>query len=184
MTKIAIFASNNGSNFEAIIRYFRHIKNRNIKKHNLHFILVTNNKFAYAIKRAKSLKIKHFVVEHENLNNFLTKNKFDLCILAGYMRIIDKSTLNHSKFVNIHPSLLPYYKGKNTIKRIYKDKSCDSSGISIHYVNEFVDAGEIIIQKKIKLNQYLSYSEYEKKIHNAEYKLYPKIIEKLLISLC
>lgn len=184
MTKIAIFASNNGSNFEAIIRYFKHLKNEKIKKHNLDFVLVTNNKYAYAIRRAKRLKIKHFFVEHENLNNFLAQNKFDLCVLAGYMKIIDKLSLKQSSFVNIHPSILPNYKGKNAIRRIYKDKSYNSSGISIHYVNEFVDDGEIITQKKVKLNKSLSYSQYEKKIHNAEHKIYPLIIEKLLMSLC
>lgn len=184
MTKIAIFASNNGSNFEAIIRYFKHLKNTKIKKHNLHFVLVTNNKYAYAIRRAKRLKIKHFFVEHENLNNFLAQNKFDLCILAGYMKIIDKLSLKQSSFINIHPSILPNYKGKNAIRRIYKDKSYNSSGISIHYVNEFVDDGEIITQKKVKLNKSLSYSQYEKKIHNTEHKIYPLIIEKILMSLC
>lgn len=184
MTKIAIFASNNGSNFEAIICYFRHLKNTKIKKYNLQFVLVTNNKYAYAIKRAKKLKIEHFVVEHKNLNNFLAQNKFDLCVLAGYMKIIDKSTLSHSKFVNIHPSILPNYKGKNAIKQIYKDKSYNSSGISIHYVNEFVDAGEIILQKKVTINKNLSYAQYEQKIHKAEHKLYPKVVETLLMSLC
>lgn len=184
MMEIAIFASNNGSNFEAIIQYFKHLKNKTLKKHNLHFVLVTNNKQAYAIRRAKRLKIKHFFVKHENLTDFLHKNKFDLCVLSGYMRIVEKNSLATSTFINIHPSLLPNYKGKNAIKRIYKDKSYNSSGISIHYVNEFVDDGKIIFQKKVKFDTNTSYSQYEKKIHSVEHKMYPKIIEKILLSLC
>ena len=184
MMEIAIFASNNGSNFEAIIQYFKHLKNKTLKKHNLHFVLVTNNKQAYAIRRAKRLKIKHFFIKHENLTDFLNKNKFDLCVLSGYMRIVEKDSLATSTFINIHPSFLPNYKGKNAIKRIYKDKSFDSSGISIHYVNENVDDGKIIFQKKVKFDTNTSYSQYEKKIHKVEHNIYPRIIEKILLSLC
>ncbi|UKI40221.1 MAG: hypothetical protein L6V95_08295 [Candidatus Melainabacteria bacterium] len=175
MMKIAIFASSNGSNFEAIIQYFRHLKNTKIKKHNLHFVLVTNNKHAYAIKRAKRLKIKHFFVEHENLSNFLTQNKFDLCVLSGYMRIVEKNSLATSTFINIHPSLLPNYKGKNAIKRIYKDKSYNSSGISIHYVNEFVDDGKIIFQKKSNLTETQVIHNMKKKYIQLNTKCTPRL---------
>ncbi len=184
MTKIAIFASYNGSNFEAIIRYFRCLKNKRLKKSRLDFVLITNNKYSYAIKRAKKLKIKHFFVEHDNLCNFLTINKYDLCILAGYMKIIDKKTLKLSTFINIHPSLLPEYKGKDAIKRIYKDKNANYSGVSIHYVNEHIDDGKIIEQKKVELSKNTSYADYEKKIHKTEHLLYPRIVEKIILSLC
>lgn len=184
MIRVAIFASNNGSNFEAIVKYFKYSRNKKIKKYNLQFVLITNNKKAYVILRAKKLNIKYYIIENDKLDEFLLLNKFDLCVLAGYMKIINEKTLKHCVFINIHPSLLPHYKGIDAIKRIYKDNATNASGVSIHYVNKYIDGGEVIIQKQVKLDKNISYACYKRKVHLVEHKIYPKVIEKFLMSLC
>ena len=179
--KIAIFASGNGSNFEAIIRYFlkKRIKNSFNNLDNIEFNLICNKKDAFVFKRAKNLNIKSFFVAYENTYSFLLEHKFDLCILAGYMRILDKKIIELSTFINIHPSLLPKYKGLNAIKRAYLSKEKEY-GITIHYVNQEVDSGKIIAQEKIDFDENDNFDIIEKKIHSLEHKLYPKVIEKIL----
>ena len=179
--KIAIFASGNGSNFEAIIRYFSNTKIRNSINNiiNIDFSLICNKKEAFVLKRAQNLNIKSFLVDYKDTYNFLKEHKFDLCILAGYMRILDEKTLKLSTFINIHPSLLPKYKGLNAIKRAYLNQEKEY-GITIHYVNEEVDSGKIIAQEKIDFDETDNFDIIEKKIHSLEHKLYPQVIEKIL----
>lgn len=171
MTKIAIFASGNGSNFEAVINYF--------KNTNIEFVCVSNNKNAFVLKRAEKLNIKSYIVEFENTYEFLQKNKFDLIVLAGYMRILPENVLKTGTFINIHPSLLPEFKGKNAIERAYNAK-VKQTGVSIHYVTKEVDSGEIIAQKIIPVSNGMSLKELEDKIHETEHNLLPVTIEKLI----
>ncbi|MCD7878608.1 MAG: phosphoribosylamine--glycine ligase [Candidatus Gastranaerophilales bacterium] len=171
MTKIAIFASGNGSNFEAVIRYFINS--------SIEFICVSDKKDAFVLKRAEKLNIKYFYVPFEQTYDFLLKNKFDLIVLAGYMRILPKKVLQLGKFINIHPSLLPEFKGKNAIERAFKSK-VKNTGVTIHYVTEEVDSGEVIASKKIKLTPQMTLKELETKIHEIEHSLLPKTIEKLI----
>ena len=171
MTRIAIFASGNGSNFEAIIKYF--------KNSTIEFICVSDNPEAYVLKRAKRLNIKSYYVKHENTLAFLRKNKFDLIVLAGYMRILPEDVLKTGTFINIHPSLLPEFKGKNAIERAFGAK-VKKTGVTVHYVSKEVDSGEIIAQETVEISSDMTLEELEYQIHKTEHKLLPKTIEKLI----
>ena len=171
MKKILVFVSGEGSNFEAIVHYF--------KDKNVQVELLCDKKYAKVLKRAKNLGISSHFVEFENTYEFLKNNKFDLYVLAGYMRILPQEVLNLGTFVNIHPSLLPKFKGKNAIKRAFLSGEKET-GVSIHYVIKEVDSGEIIAQQKCKIEPFMTLFELEEKIHKMEHKLYPKVIEELL----
>ena len=172
MKNILIMSSKNGSNFEAIIKYFK-------KRNDINFKLLTDNKDAYVIKRAKKLGIDYICVLKDEIKDFFLKNKFDLVVMAGFFKILDKETIETNTFINIHPSLLPKYKGLNAIEYAYINNDL-KTGITIHYANEFVDEGEIIFQKELEINPNWSLRKLEKEIHKLEHYYYPRIIEKLL----
>ncbi len=173
---ILIMASGIGSNFEAIIKYFKQRKRNDIK-----FQLLTNNENAPVVKKAKKLKIPYLYLPNEKIKSYLLDNNFeyDLIVLAGFMKILDEEVTSTSKIINIHPSLLPKYKGKEAIQRAYFNKDAHS-GITIHYVNEKVDEGEIIYQKKIEIEANWSLDKFEKEIHKLEHYYYPRIIDYIL----
>ncbi len=172
MKNILIMSSKNGSNFEAIVKYF---KNRN----DINFKLLTDNKDAYVIKRAKKLGVEYFCLNKDEIRDFFLKNKFDLVIMAGFFKILDKGTIETNTFINIHPSLLPKYKGLNAIEHAYVNNDL-KTGITIHYANEFVDEGEIIFQKELEVNPNWNLWKFEREVHKLEHYYYPRIIEKLL----
>lgn len=173
MKQVLILSSANGSNFEAIIKYFK-------KRDDINFSLLCDNKNARVIKRAKKLKIKTFVIEKkEEIKSFLINNKFDLVVMAGFFKILDNDTIKSNCFINIHPSLLPKFKGLGAIKKAYNDKE-EKTGITIHYADEFLDSGEIIYQKELLINKNWTFSHLEKEIHKLEHFYYPRVIEKLL----
>lgn len=171
MKKILIFASGNGSNFEAIVKYFL---NKDLK-----IELLCNIDEAGVLKRAKNLNIKSHLVRFAQTYNFLADKKFDLYVLAGYMRILPRGILNFGTFINIHPSLLPQFKGADAIKRAFMS-GVKETGVSVHYVSEEVDSGEIIAQQKCRIAPDMTLQDLENKIHQIEHCLYPKVIEGLL----
>ncbi len=188
--KILIFASENGSNFEAIAKHFQ----QKAFKDKVNIGLLTDNKNAYAIQRAKRLNIPYFYVPFENLYDFLKPRarQYDLYVLAGYMRILPEKILNlgavfdktgkkiQNKFINIHPSLLPDFKGKNAIQQAFK-ANAEKTGITIHFVEKKVDSGKIITQKSTAAAG-KTLAELEKSIHEIEHRIYPEIIENLLFK--
>lgn len=173
MKTVAIFASGNGSNFEAIIEYF--------KGNDITFVLISDIENSYVRERAKKLGVMDYYVRFTDTYNFLQENKFDLCVLAGYMRILPKEVLELCEFINIHPSYLPEFKGKNSIQRAY-DSGSEYSGVTIHYVNEEIDSGEEIFQIKIPILPEMTFFELERKVHSVEHYIYPRVIEKLLFN--
>lgn len=173
MKKVAIFASGNGSNFEAIVRYF--------KDKDVEFLCVSDKKDAYVLERASKLGVKSVFVPFKQTFEFLQSNKFDLIVLAGYMRILPPDVLRSGTFINIHPSLLPSFKGMHGIKDAY-DYGVKVTGVSVHYVAEEVDAGRIIAQIPVFVDSEMTLSELEEKIHNVEHLLYPAVINNLLFS--
>lgn len=168
--KLLIFASGKGTNFEAIVKYF--------KNSDIIIELLSDIKDAPVLQKAKKYNIKSYFVEFKNIEEFLKNKNYDLYILAGFMRILPEEVINKGKFLNIHPSLLPEYKGKNAILNTYKNN--DKAGISIHYVTADVDSGGIIFQREIK--NYKTLDELEEKIHKLEHKFYPEIIKNELIK--
>ena len=175
---IAVLLSGNGSNLQAII-------DNNI---DVSFV-VSNNPKAHGLKIAQNENIPSFswknVLElEEKVLKLIIEYDVKLLVLAGYMRLLSKNFVKSlpSKFiVNIHPSLLPKYKGLNTHKRALKAKE-KFSGCTIHYVNEKLDAGKIIAKKKVKILKKDTLKKLEKRVLKAENKLYPLVLEKIIRS--
>lgn len=172
MKRLAVMGSGNGSNFEAIANYFQ--------GQDVEITCLSDVEDALILKRAQNLGINYkFLPFEENLEYF-ANNKFDLVALAGYMRIFPEEVLKEmGKVINIHPSLLPAFKGKDAIKRAYLS-GVKVSGITIHYVEPKIDDGRIIAQYPVFINLTTSFNEFESRIHSIEHKLYPLVIYTIL----
>jgi len=185
MKKIVILASGNGSNAESIIRYFKPKKKFKIS------YIISNKTDAYVLDRAKKHKIPYLVIKKNRFDesktfHFFKQIKPDLIVLAGFLIKIPTNIINNfsKKIVNIHPSLLPLHGGKGMygvkVHESVKKNNDTISGITIHYVNENYDEGQIIFQKKIKINKSDSVKIISEKVKIIEHKYYPKVIESLL----
>ena len=179
--KTCIFISGKGSNLKNLIDRSRD-KNFPI---NISLV-ITNNEKAEGINYAKMFKIPYVFVDtritnHENkiLSN-LKKYKISFICLAGYMKIISNYLIKNykKKIINIHPSLLPKFKGLNTFSRILKNKE-KKTGCTVHFVNEKLDDGNVIIQKKFFINKNDNENILKKKTQELEYKAYPEAIIKI-----
>ena len=182
----AVFISGRGSNLKSLIKFSKEKSSPISIK-----LIISNKPKAKGLVYAKKSKIKKYVTDFKNRNNSekkilkrLFKNKIDFICLAGFMQIISRNFLKKFKkpILNIHPSLLPKYKGLNTHKRIINNKE-KFSGSTVHLVSSKLDSGKIILQKKIKISKYDNEKTLEKKILKIEHILYPKAIKKLLFNL-
>lgn len=185
MQKISIFASGSGTNVENIIKYFN---NKPVVINKIY----TNKPKAYVITRAESHNIPVMVFDRTLLNSGkvtqdLIKHSPDLIVLAGFLWLIPTSLINAfpNKIVNIHPALLPKYGGKGMYGDIVHEavilNNEKESGITIHYVNEKYDEGNILYQAKCSVDSNETPESLATKIHQLEYKHYPEVIEKLII---
>ena len=181
--KTAVFISGSGSNLKSLIKFSK-IKNSPISID----IIISDNSKAKGLKYGKIFKIKKKVFDYKNKNLsekkilfLLAKNKIDLICLAGFMKILSKSFINKfkGKILNIHPSLLPKYKGLNTHERAIRNKD-KYSGCTVHFVNSRLDSGEIINQKKVRIKKLDTPKTLAKRILIQEHKLYPAAIIKAL----
>ena len=184
--KIVLFASGSGTNAENIIKYFQ-------KKDKAEVVALFSNKIsAKALKRAHDLSVKtlHFDRESfyhsKDVLNVLKDLQPDLIVLAGFLWIFPEPILKEfpNKVINIHPALLPKYGGKGMYgmkvhDAVIADKEMET-GISIHYVNEKFDEGELIFQKTVPVETADTAEDIAAKVHELEYEFYPKVIEKLL----
>ena len=180
----AVFISGRGSNLKSLINHS--------KKKNLPIIIrlvISNNLKAKGLIFAKQAKIKTYVTSFKNQNisekkllNKLLNNNINLVCLAGFMKILSKKFIKqfNKPILNIHPSLLPKYKGLNTHRRVIKNKET-YSGATVHIVSEILDSGKIILQKKTKVSKYDNEKTLEKKVLKIEHALYPQAIKKFLI---
>ena len=183
--KIAIFISGRGSNLKSLIKY------SNTKKSIIKIVLVISNNFgAKGLDYAKKSKIKNIYIKYSNKKNFenrslklLKQNNVDLICLAGFMKILSGNFIKkfYKPILNIHPSLLPKYKGLNTHKRAIKNKE-KFSGATVHIVNKKLDAGKIILQKRVKILKSDCEKSLQKKVLKIEHKIYSKAIEKLFTN--
>jgi phosphoribosylglycinamide formyltransferase-1 len=185
-TNIAVFISGTGTNFKNLIQY-------SLKKQSKFKIklVVSNNLNAKGLEYAKKFKIKKKIINYKNLTNSeihilndLNKENINIICLAGFMRILTANFIKKfkGKIINIHPSLLPKYKGLNTHQRALDNKE-KYSGCTVHYVNSKLDAGKIILQKKIKIFKNDTSEKLSKRILKQEHLLYPKALEKIIASL-
>ncbi len=183
---IAVFISGNGSNFKNLI--FESLKKKSKYKIKL---VISNNASARGLIYARKFKIKKKIINYRNIKSAektilieLKKNKINLICLAGFMKILSNDLIKKfkGKIINIHPSLLPKYKGLDTHQRAINDKQ-KYSGCTVHYVNSKLDSGKIILQKKVKILKTDTSDKLAKKILKQEHILYPKALKKVLINL-
>ncbi len=184
--KIAVFISGKGSNLKNLI-------NHSYKKKSKFTIslIISNNSKAIGLKYSKQFKIKKKIINYKNkkiaehsLINKLKKENIQLICLAGFMKILSKNFINKFKgiIINIHPSLLPKYKGLNTHSRVINNKD-KYSGCTVHYVNSKLDSGKIILQKKVKIFKNDTPKILAKRVLVQEHILYPKALNKILTNL-
>ena len=182
---VAVFISGRGSNLKSLINFTKK-KLSPIKI----VLVVSNNKEAPGLNYAKINNIKNIVVIYKNklkaekkLLGALLKYKIRLICLAGFMKILSKEFILkfEGKILNIHPSLLPNYKGLNTHRRVIKNKE-KLTGCTVHLVNSRLDSGKIILQKKIKILRKDNENSLAKKVLKLEHQLYPRAIVKFLSS--
>jgi phosphoribosylglycinamide formyltransferase-1 len=186
MKNIVIFASGNGTNAERIASYFKDDKRINIS------LILTNNPKAGVLSRAERLGIPALVFDRKTFYHtdevvgIMESHETDLVVLAGFLWLVPQNVLKTfpNKIINIHPALLPKYGGKGMYGHHVHDAVIASgdnvSGITIHYVNEKYDEGQIIFQKEVAVEPSDTAKSLAGKIHELEYEHYPKVIEGLL----
>ena len=180
--KTAVFISGTGSNLKALIKFSK------LKKSPISIdLIISNNTKSKGLYYGSIYKIKKRIFNFENKSlaekkilRELKKDKIDLICLAGFMKILSKKFIKNfkGKILNIHPSLLPKFKGLNTHERALKNKEI-YSGCTVHFVNSKLDSGKIILQKKVKIFKNETPKSLAKKILIQEHKLYPKAICKI-----
>ena len=186
MKKIAVFASGSGSNFQAIAdAVFSGEISADIS------LLICDKPGAYVLERARVAEIPSFVFNPKDFPSkadfeqeilLLLKNRnIDLIVLAGYMRLIGPTLLNEYKgrIVNIHPSLLPDFPGKDAVGQALA-AGVKWTGVTIHYVDEGMDTGPVIVQERVRIEEDDTKESLQWKIQTKEHKLYPSILQMLL----
>ncbi len=180
--KTAVFISGNGSNLKNLIKFSKK-KNSPITIN----LIISNNFKAKGLNYAKKYKIKKKIFSfkdkrrsEENILHLLKKNKINFICLAGFMKILSKNFIKmfDGKIINIHPSLLPKYKGLNTHERAIRNKD-NYTGCTVHFVTEKLDSGKIIKQMKVRISSKDTSTTLAKKVLKKEHKLYPASILKI-----
>ena len=184
--RTAIFISGTGSNLKSLFKFSK------LKESPIDIqLVISNNSKAKGLIFAKKNKIKKKIFKfinkkkYENkILKYLEKNKITLICLAGFMKILSKNFIRkfNGKILNVHPSLLPKYKGLNTHIRVLNNKE-KFSGCTIHFVNQNLDSSKIILQKKIKINKNDNPRTLANRILKQEHSLSPKAIMKLFANL-
>ena len=181
-TRTAVFISGTGSNLKSLIKFSRTTKS----PISIDFVVSDKSK-AKGLNYAKLYNIKKKILNFKNKNisenkllSILKINNIELICLAGFMKILSKNFIKKfkGKILNIHPSLLPKYKGLNTHERALNNKE-KYSGCTVHFVNSKLDSGKIILQKKVKISKNETRVSLAKKILVQEHRLYPKAILKV-----
>jgi len=179
--KICVFISGKGSNLQSLYKYSL-LKKSNYKIH----LVVSNKQGTQGLTFSKNKKIKS-IVNNDSRETFekkifqiIKKEKIDILCLAGFMKILSSNFIKKLKIpiINIHPSLLPKYKGLNTHQRAIDNKE-RFSGCTVHYVSKKLDSGKIISQKKVKILKKDNAASLAKKILQLEHKLFPETLDKI-----
>jgi len=181
--KIVVFVSGNGTNLQAIIDA---ISRGQIGAEAA--LVVCNNENAYALKRAEKAGVETFVLNHKGFKSRedydkviieeLEKKNIELVVLAGFMRLLSSHFVRkyRNRIINIHPSLLPAFKGTHGIKDAF-ESGARVTGVTVHFVDEELDHGPIILQEEVKIDANDTLKSLEDKIHKVEHRLYPKAIK-------
>lgn len=185
--RIAVFASGNGSNFQAIVDTIKRGElNTNLA------LLVCDKEGAFVLERAQKAGIKSVLVKRGDFESkedfereiikYCKQENIDLIVMAGFMRLLSPVIINEypNKIINIHPALLPKFKGAHAIKDAFKAGE-KTTGVTVHFVDEEMDHGPVILQESVKVEEVDTLESLETKIHKLEHELYPKAI-KLFIE--
>lgn len=187
--RLAVFASGNGSNFEAVAQ--------TIQKGEVDgelALLVCDQPGAFVLTRAEKLKVPSVTFTPKTFESkaayetevlaHLEEAKVDLIVLAGYMRIVGRTLLKAypERIINIHPSLLPSYPGRQGIVDAFMDK-VEQTGVTVHLVDEGVDTGPVLAQETVAIEPDDTIDSLERKIHAVEHELFPKVIQKVIKKL-
>lgn len=187
MKRIAIFASGTGSNAKNIIQYFGTNPEVTV------VAVLTNNPNAKVLDAAAELGVATLVFSREEfykthkINQFLGDQHVDLILLAGFLWLVPQHLVHDypRRIINIHPALLPKFGGKgmfgNHVHEAVKASGAKESGITIHFVNEKYDEGDILFQTTCKVSKEDTPETIAAKVHQLEYEYYPKVIEQLLL---
>ncbi len=181
-TRTAVFISGKGSNLENLIKFSKK-KNSPISVN----LIISNTSYAKGLKYSRKYNIQKKIINFKNKKlaekkvfKFLLKKNIKLICLAGFMKILSKNFIKKfkGKIINIHPSLLPKYKGLNTHKKAIENNDI-FTGCSVHFVTAKIDSGKIIIQKKVKIKKNDTIDSLSKKVLKKEHLLYPAAIKKI-----
>ena len=179
--KTAVFISGTGSNLKNLIKFSKTKISPILIK-----LIISNSKKAKGLKYSTQYNIEKKIVNFNNnfaenkILNYINKKNIKFICLAGFMKVLSKNFIKKfkGKIVNIHPSLLPKYKGLNTHKRALKNKE-KFAGCTVHYVTIKLDSGKIILQKKVKIKKKDTVNSLKKKVLKKEHQLYPSAIRKI-----
>jgi phosphoribosylglycinamide formyltransferase 1 len=189
MKNVAIFASGSGTNAQAIIEY---LHQKDVARVSC---ILSNNRDAYVLKRAEKKQIPSYTFNKDEFYNsdrvskILENHSVDFIVLAGFLWLVPKNLITKypNRIINIHPALLPKYGGKGMygmkVHQKVIEKGESESGISIHYVNEKYDEGNIVFQTTCRVDSNDTPEKLAEKIHKLEYAHYPRIVEELVSGL-
>ena len=188
MKRIALFVSGSGTNMENILE---HIRAGKIKAEAA--LVISDNPEAYALRRAEKFNVECAVVDRKRfstkdafeaeIRRHLERKKIDFVVLAGFMRILSPGFVeaHRKRIINIHPAMLPAFPGGHAIRDAWEAK-VKTTGVTVHFVDEGVDTGPIILQREVPVAQGETLESLEQKIHAVEYELYPEAINRVLSS--
>lgn len=188
INRIAIFASGSGTNAQNIIDYFKKVPGIEVS------LVLSNRSSAYVLQRAKDLGVeaasftREDIYETDRLADQLKKANIDFIVLAGFLWLMPAALINAypNRILNIHPALLPKYGGKgmygDRVHKAVKEAGEKETGITIHYVNEQYDEGQVIFQARCAIDPGDDVTQIAAKVHALEYGYYPKIIENVIKS--
>jgi len=166
--------SGNGTNFQNIVT-------NQLCNHHEVVLMIHNTKKCGAVKRATKYGIPHVRIPHKNEDDMIKLfevYQVDLIILAGYMRVLKNPSAFPCPIINVHPSLLPKYKGLNAVEQAIESGD-KVTGCTVHYVNEELDGGEIIKQAEVPILETDTVEQLTKRIQQEEYRILPDVINKL-----
>ena len=181
-TRTAVFISGKGSNLENLIKFSK----KKFSPISINLI-ISNTNYAKGLKYSKKYNIQKKIISFKNkklaekyIFKILLKKNINLICLAGFMKILSRNFIKkfEGKIINIHPSLLPKYKGLNTHKKAIENND-KYAGCSVHFVTAKIDSGKIIIQKKVKIKKNDTVDSLSKKVLKKEHLLYPAAIKKI-----
>jgi formyltetrahydrofolate-dependent phosphoribosylglycinamide formyltransferase len=172
--RLGVMCSGNGTNFQNIVT-------NQLCNHHEVVLMVHNTKNCGAVKRATKYGIPHVRIPHKNEDEMIKLfevYQVDLIILAGYMRVLKNPSLFPCPIINVHPSLLPKYKGLHAVEQAIESGD-KVTGCTVHYVNEELDGGEIIKQAEVPIQENDTVDELTKRIQREEYRILPEVINSL-----